>query len=172
MKKLILILTSAILMAFNVSAVSIVSGTATNGTTPAGNSGNTILTTNAYKIYKITITSTNAGAGTIKFYDSPNHTITNLQAAYTNRTLVSSNHVVTVVDVNGRTNSYTNAVIAPVQAITAASLTARRVILELVIAAGTNTVTYEPSSPLFIGQGLMATNNVPLQYVIEYTPAL
>lgn len=169
MKKLIL---SLLMLAVISSQAATISGTATNGTTPAGNSGNTILTTNAYRLYKITIISTNAGAANIKFYDSPNHTITNLQPAYTNSTIVSSNHIVTVIDPNGRTNSYTNAVIARVQNITAAALVERRVIAQFSVAAGTNTITYEPVNPIFIGQGLMATNNLPLQYIIEYTQAL
>lgn len=143
------------------------SGTFTNGTTLAGNTGNSVFT-NGAAIYKISVTSTNSAAAFLRFYDSPSSAITNLQSAYTNTTIVQSNHVVTYTNIMGRTNNFTNTVIARTSSITAASLVAYPIFYDFTIPAGTNTVIFEPSNPMRVFLGLMATNSLPLQYVIEY----
>ncbi len=163
------VVTCALLVALNAPAAT-VTITSTNGTTLAGNSGNPIITTNVAQILSYTLANTSAAAIFIKFYDSPNQTITNLLGAYTNRTQYLTNLVVNYTNVVGVIESNTNQVLVNLQNITAASLAERRVVWTYQIPAAT-TVTYTPTYPHNVSLGLMSTNGgTPVQVTVEYLP--
>jgi hypothetical protein len=146
-----------------------ISLTATNGTTLAGNTGNPIITTNSALITKYTIANTNTFPVFLKFYDSPNATITNLFGAYTNSTLVSSNYVVIYTNIVGVAETNTNAIVVSLSSITAAALREQRVVWTYQVQTS-NTVTYTPAYAHTVSQGLMVTNNGNVQLTIEYLP--
>lgn len=174
MKKLFAMFFVGVLISVQAWSVTI-TGHATNGFTLAGNTGNPIIQSNGLSILKITLTSTNPLAATFAFFDSENHKWTNAIGAYTNTSLITSNHIYKYTNIVGVVEEVTNSMIAFIQASVSAATYTNRQILNGTIGGTNATITasqlvIEPVYPLVCTRGLMMTNSQPLIYTIEYTP--
>lgn len=133
---------------------------------------------NGTVIYKLTFFNTNntAGPNTIYFFDSGN-TATNgntninfVALAYTNATLVATNHRVLFTNILGATEDYTNSTYIWSNTVVAAALTQKPVLFNISVPAGTNTFVYQPVYPIQAFQGVVVTNLFGLTIAIDYAP--
>lgn len=163
MKNIILSLLLALGMVFNSQAVNVVTTVVTNGTTPAGNSGNPIITNGPILLYKLSIAYTNGSASAIQFFDSPNQKITNNNPAYTIGVLTTNIYSYAYTNIAGVSESTTITNLIMTNATYAATNYTYRPLLTLTLTPTnstslSSTLVYIPVEPLLCIQGLMATN--------------